>query len=33
VKLGKNASDTHTTFSEACGGEVLKQSSVSGWHK
>jgi hypothetical protein len=33
MKLGKNASETCEIFSEACGGEAMKKSSVSEWHK
>jgi hypothetical protein len=33
VKLGKNASDTHAMLSKAYGGEAMKKSSTSEWHK
>jgi hypothetical protein len=33
VKLGNNASDTCEMLSEAYGGEAMKKSSVSEWHK
>jgi hypothetical protein len=32
VKLGKYASGTCAVFSEAYGGEAMKNSSVSEWH-
>jgi hypothetical protein len=33
VKLRKNACDTCAVLSEAYGGEAMKTSSVSEWHK
>jgi hypothetical protein len=33
VKLGKNASNTCAMLPEAYGGEDMKISSVSDWHK
>jgi hypothetical protein len=33
VKLGKNASDICTILSEDYGGDAIKKSSVSEWHR
>jgi hypothetical protein len=33
VTKGKNASQSYAMLPKACGGEAMKKSSVSKWHK